>query len=164
MILLLLAACQFPTSAPPQTPLPSGSIKVEALGTYLRGPRNAPRVVNFWASWCGPCVAEMPRLRAFSQAHPEVELVFVNLDHPNRWNREGEKLLQRFEISEFPNLALNENDSGMALLSEIPNWPPSIPVTLFIAPDGTEASRLARAASAQDLEIGLRSITNAVSD
>ncbi|MGI5861178.1 MAG: TlpA family protein disulfide reductase [Myxococcales bacterium] len=42
-------------------------------------------VVSFWASWCGPCVREMPVLRELERAYQDrgVKLVTVNLDDPD---------------------------------------------------------------------------------
>jgi thiol-disulfide isomerase/thioredoxin len=37
-----------------------------------------PRVINLWASWCGPCRQEMPMLAAAQQREKSVDILFVN--------------------------------------------------------------------------------------
>jgi thiol-disulfide isomerase/thioredoxin len=51
----------------------------------------SPVLLTFWASWCGPCRLELPALSAWSQQHPEVHVVAVNVD---RTRPPAERFLQ----------------------------------------------------------------------
>ena len=58
----------------PALQLVSLDAKTQALD-QLKG---QPVVINLWASWCTPCVREMPALREAQQRHPQVHFLWIN--------------------------------------------------------------------------------------
>lgn len=93
-----------------------------------------PMVVNFWASWCGPCRVEMPELEAAWREY-QGEVLFVGVNTQDRGNREeAVALLEEFSIS-YPNGADEANriniDYGLF----------GMPETFFIRADGTLSFR-----------------------
>jgi thiol-disulfide isomerase/thioredoxin len=66
-------------------------MQAPALALPAIGPGGAPgpvfelgkgrvTVLDFWATWCGPCIRAMPKLDALAAEHPDVDVLAVNLD------------------------------------------------------------------------------------
>jgi len=95
------------------------------------------RFVNYWATWCGPCIKEIPELNHLAAAHAErVVVLGVNYDEP-----EGdEALAQAREMkSEFPVYA--EDPAAVLGIEQ----PAVLPTTFVFAPDGSLHATLAGA-------------------
>lgn len=57
-----------------------------------------PILLNFWASWCVPCVAEMPELAKFAEdMKDEVELILINTD-PMTSRKDAELIIEKNKI------------------------------------------------------------------
>jgi len=58
-------------------------ISLSGSSLSLSSLRGKPVVVNFWATWCAPCVEEMPAIQKYYEKYPgEFEVVAVNADEP----------------------------------------------------------------------------------
>lgn len=87
-------------------------------------------VLNFWATWCAPCVAEMPALQRFYQHFKDkgVEVVAVNVDTAKK---EGD--VRKFVAEKGLGFTiLLDHQSGLPVRFGVTGFPE----TLFISPDG----------------------------
>jgi cytochrome c biogenesis protein CcmG, thiol:disulfide interchange protein DsbE len=118
---------------PPGTPAPAlrlpgldgGQVDLAAL-------RGRPVVVNFWASWCDPCVREFPLLRQAAATHRPDRLAVVGVlsgDTPAA----ARPFVRRLDAT-WP-MALDPNTTTATTWGAI-----GLPHTYFIRPDGTLAS------------------------
>ncbi len=108
-------------------------ISVESLDNLLAEQSESVRVYNFWASWCGPCVKEMPHFEEVNSTK-QAEVVFISLDFPEDLAK-AQKLIDKKGIQSTTYLLNSTNyDDYMPKISEA--WSGAIPATLFVSPSG----------------------------
>lgn len=94
------------------------------------------RLINVWATWCGPCVSEFPELIETNLRfrHRDFELVTVAAQFPDE-KEKVLKFLQKHHAS-TRNLCFGDTDKYKLMEAFDPDWQGALPHTLLLAPNG----------------------------
>lgn len=126
---------------------------IDTAGVAALAKNDSPRVrlVNVWATWCAPCVAEFPDLVALSRrmSTRPFELVTISMDDPKQQPQVRKflekqhavpsaalKKLLTAEGRTATNFLYTEASSEAMVQALDPEWPGPLPHTLLIAPGG----------------------------
>ena len=94
------------------------------------------RLVNVWATWCGPCVIELPQLVEMNRMyrHRAFEFVTVSMDEPEAKEAALAKL-KELKVA-TTNYILDAADKDRFVNALDPEWAGPVPFTMLIAPGG----------------------------
>lgn len=106
--------------------------------------------INYWASWCGACAAEVPELNMFYLAHKDKDAMVYGVNYDHAPASELPMLAQRMGVM-FP-ILINDPASQFGI-----NSIPAIPVTLLITPNGKLQTVLVGEQTQQSLEDAMKS-------
>jgi len=104
-----------------------------------------PKIINFWATWCPPCIEEAPEFQAAWEAMQN-DVLFVGIQTQDRGKFEqGQAFIDRFGIS-FP-IVMDDNSKTSIEFGLF-----GVPETFFVRADGTLAYRHTGAVTASFLQ------------
>lgn len=103
------------------------------LEDYLKTREEKVLVVNFWATWCKPCVEELPHFEALEDRYADqgVKVVLVSLDFPNKAEEQLLPFIDRNNVKSQVVL-LNDPKQNTWIPKVDPEWSGAIPATLII--------------------------------
>jgi thiol-disulfide isomerase/thioredoxin len=115
--------------------VPVRIIHLPELEQLLQPASDSVTVLNFWATWCKPCVEELPVFFKLEQEfkNQKVRFIYLNLDFKREANTKLADFLLRKQINSTVYL-LDEPDYNAWIDKVSPNWQGSIPATIIIGP------------------------------
>lgn len=132
-------------------PIALADIDAKGVAELAKNSSKRFRLVNVWATWCAPCVAEFPELVALSKrlSTREFELVTISMDDP-KMKPQAKAFLEKqhavpsaalkraltAEGREATNFLYTEASSDDLVKALDPAWPGPLPHTVLIAPGG----------------------------
>ncbi len=118
------------------------AIDEKGIRALIRNDSKKLRLVNVWATWCGPCVVEFPELVTINRMYRgrEFEMVTISADAPEKKD-EALAFLKKQQASS-KNYIFSAEDKYQLVESIDREWPGALPYTLVIQPGGKIIYRL----------------------
>jgi len=117
-------------------PVTLEAIDEEGVKNLLANDSQKLRLVNVWATWCGPCAMEFPDLVTINRMYRNrnFEMVTISTDRPSR-QEQALAFLKKYQAS-CTNYIFETDNIGRFAMALGNNWRGAIPLTLIIKPGG----------------------------
>ena len=111
-------------------------LTINQLNERIKNGKDSTYVVNFWATWCAPCIKELPHFEKLATEHKSEKLavLLVSLDFKSKLASNVVPFVKRKNLKNEVFL-LNESSPQEFIDRIDPSWSGSIPATLFIKND-----------------------------
>ncbi len=140
LALVSAGACAAPQSPPPEATLAN----LEQLQAVVERPRTRALLVVFWATWCDPCVEEIPDLvRLHDQSADDLEILGVSLDaflHPADKSLDLVRAQLQQTPTPYPHVVYDGRQDPLFQLFDMPG---GIPYAVLYDADGRALERFA---------------------
>lgn len=128
-----------PAAAQPAVLGPKVTLVNDAGFRKLLVPNGKPLMINFWATWCGPCREEFPDLVKLDEEYRgKIDFITVTLDFEEELNTGVPRFLADMK-AKMPTFLLVTPDETAAIAAVSKEWAGALPFTVIYEPKGSLA-------------------------
>jgi len=89
------------------------------------------KVINFWATWCKPCIKELPYFVSAQKQFPEAKFIYMSIDFSENASK-AEKFAQKKGLNLSGLYLIDDVDYNSWIDKVSPEWSGAIPATLIM--------------------------------
>ena len=111
-------------------------IDLNEIGDLLKNKTDNLRLINIWATWCGPCTSEFPELIEMNRMYRNREFEIVTLSTDDPVNKDKVLKFLAKNYASTANYQYNSDNKYKLIEAIDKDWPGALPYTLLIKPGG----------------------------
>ena len=120
---------------------------------FLKPENDSIYVINFWATWCMPCVEELPAFEKLNDVYKnqKVKVMLVSLDFKSQYNKKVVPFVKKNKLNS--EVILLDTEGKNDFIDKVsPQWQGSIPATLILQADSKTQNFYERKFTYDELE------------
>lgn len=111
-------------------------LTIDEMNERIKKGRDTTYVIHFWATWCTPCIKELPFIEKLNVEYKmeKIKVMLVSVDYVSNLHKTVEPFVKRKKL--FSDLfILNEKDQQTYIDRIDKQWSGTVPATLFVRGD-----------------------------
>jgi peroxiredoxin len=120
-----------------ELPVTLNDIDVQGIKDLIKNASSDKlRLINIWATWCGPCITEFPDLVIIDRIYRGRPFEFISISADKQAKKEDVLKFLRKQEASNKNFIFNKDDIYEMIEAVDPEWQGALPYTMLIEPGG----------------------------
>ena len=117
-------------------PVALNTIDEAGLKELLQNKSDKLRLINVWATWCGPCVTEFPEFIAINRMYRRRDFEFISISADDPAKKEKALKFLKEQQASNTNYIFSRDDKYKLIEAIDPKWQGALPYTILVEPGG----------------------------
>ncbi len=117
-------------------PVTLDNIDTDGLKDLIQNKSDKLRLINVWATWCGPCVSEFPEFITINRMYRKRDFEFISISADDPVKKEKVLQFLKKQQASNTNYIFTLDDKYKLIEAVDPNWQGALPYTILVEPGG----------------------------